>query len=120
MNDRSAPKGASGPGGSRSSLVDPRDIPIYRSPEFDALDPDDPRRGQSTVRAADAWYADGTAEAMRNRLLAEIEFNDRFSAWRMRALSHDLSGATDWVAASRRASWAELQRLRMYEPGVAS
>jgi hypothetical protein len=72
------------------------------------------------ARAALRWHLDGQPEAVRERLLAEIEFNDRFSAWRMRALSHDLSGATDWVAASRRASWAELQRLRMYEPGMAS
>jgi hypothetical protein len=91
------------------------EIPIYRSVEYESLDPDDPRRWQSMQRAADAWHADGTDEAIRNRLLAEIAFNDRFAAWRICMLSNDLSSATDWVAASRRRSWVELERLRSYE-----
>jgi hypothetical protein len=91
------------------------EIPIYRSVEYESLDPDDPLRWQSMQRAADAWFLDGTDDAIRNRLLAEIEFNDRFAAWRIRMLSNDLSAATDWVAASRRRSWVELERLRSYE-----
>jgi hypothetical protein len=57
---------------------------------------------------------------MRNRLLAEIEFNDRFAAWRLRMLSNDLSAATDWDAASRRLSWVELEQRRIYGPREAS
>jgi hypothetical protein len=116
VNDRSRPQGAaSGPGqGSDTSLVDPRDIPIYRSPEFDALDPDDPRRWKSTVRAAEAWWREGQPDQIAIRLRDEIEFNDRFAAWRLRMVSNDMSAALDWTAESRLPSWAELQRLRQY------
>jgi hypothetical protein len=96
-------------------------LPLYRSPEFDALDPDDPRRWQSTVRAADAWWREGQPDQIAIRLRDEIEFNDRFAAWRLRMVSNDLSTAEDW---SRIASWtpiAELRRLRTYEQiGVRS
>jgi hypothetical protein len=73
------------------------DVPLYRSVEFDALDPDDPRRWQSTVRAADAWYAEGTDEAIRARLLDELEVADLLARWRVRMAGHDVRGDTDWV-----------------------
>jgi hypothetical protein len=84
------------------------------------LDPDDPRREQSTVRAADAWWADGQPDAIRRRLLDEIAFNDQFAAHRLRMVSHDMSAATDWDAASRRLSWVELEQRRIYGPREAS
>jgi hypothetical protein len=90
------------------------EIPIYRSVEYESLDPDDPLRWQSMQRAADAWFLDGTDDAIRNRLLAEIDFNNQFAAWRIRMLSNDLSAALDWTAESRLPSWAELRRLRQY------
>jgi hypothetical protein len=98
----------------RSIVDDP--LPLYRSPEFDALDPDDPRRWQSTVRAADAWFSEGQPDVIRERLLADIAFNDGFTAHRLRMVSNDLSAAQDWRAASHRRMWAELERLRRYEP----
>jgi hypothetical protein len=73
------------------------DVPLHRSVEFDALDPDDPRRWQSTVRAADAWYAEGTDEAIRSRLLDELEVADLIARWRVRMAGHDVRGDTDWV-----------------------
>jgi hypothetical protein len=95
-------------------------LPLYRSVEFDALDPDDPRRWQSTVRAADAWWREGQPDQIAIRLRDEIEFNDRFAAWRIRMLSNDLSAALDWTAESRLPSWAELQRLRQYGTEAAA
>jgi hypothetical protein len=94
------------------------DVPIYRSDEYHSLALDDQRRWHSTIRAADCWWLDGQPEAIRRRLLDEIEFNDRFAAWRVRMLSNDLSTATDWDTASRRRSWVELERLRSYVPEV--
>ena len=70
-------------------------------------------------KLTDAWFLDGTDDVIKHRLLAEIEFNDKFAAWRIRMLSNDLSAATDWDAASHRLSWVELERLRHYEPELS-
>lgn len=68
------------------------DIPIYGSPEWEALDTTDPRRFASVVRAAECWRLDGEPDAIRDRL-AE---NDLLTAVRIREVSHDLS-EIDWV-----------------------
>jgi hypothetical protein len=97
----------------------PDDIPLYRSPQYESLDPDDLRRWLSTVRAANAWYADGRPDVIRRRLLDELEFNDDFASWRLRRVSTDLAAAQDWTEASRRRSWVELERLRRYEDAAS-
>jgi hypothetical protein len=84
------------------------DIPIYGSPEWAALDRLDPRRFASVVRAAECWRQEGTAEAIRARLLDELEVADLIARWRVRMASHDVRGDTDWcrvldVVTARRA-----------------
>jgi hypothetical protein len=67
------------------------DIPIYGSPEYHELPQDDPARLASIERAAEAWRLMWTVEAVAARLKAEINFNDQYTAWRLRQLSNDLS-----------------------------
>ena len=78
------------------------DLPIYGSAEFEALASDDPRSLASIVRAAEAWRLDGEPEAVRARLLSQreevLEEADRLAVDRLRQLSYDLAGATDWTA----------------------
>jgi hypothetical protein len=72
------------------------DIPIYGSPEWAALDRLDPRRFASVVRAAECWRTEGTDQAIRARLLDELEVADLIARWRVRMAGHDLRGDTDW------------------------
>lgn len=90
-------------------------IPLYGSPSFDALPDDDPRKVASCVRAAEAWRRDGQPDAIGQRLIEEIEHNDRYTAWRIRMMSNEMSAALDWVAESYKPSWAELQARREYQ-----
>lgn len=88
------------------------DIPIYGSPEWDALDDTDPRKVAACVRAAEAWRQDGEPDAIRAQVLDDLAQIERYFAYRMRQASKDLRDGHDWAAASRRVSWAELQRRR--------
>jgi hypothetical protein len=72
------------------------DIPIYGSAEWAALDRLDPRRFASVVRAAECWRVEGTDEAIRARLLDELEVADLIARWRVRMAGHDVRGETDW------------------------
>lgn len=94
------------------------DIPLYGSSEWDALPDSDPRKVASCVRAAELWRSDGEPDAIRARLLEDLEQTERYLAHRIREASKDVSDAHDWAAASRRVSWAELQRRR--EPFTGS
>jgi hypothetical protein len=93
------------------------DTPIYGSPEWETLDPTDPQRFASVVRAAECWRLEGTDQALVDRFLREIAENNWLCAWRLRRLSGDLSEAGDWSAISRWTPIAELQRLRQYVTG---
>ena len=94
-------------------------LPLYGSDEWGQLPADDPRRFASVVRAAECWRLDGTDDALRDRFLRELAENTWLCAWRLRRLSGDLSEAQDWAEASRRKTWAELERLRSYQGEVA-
>jgi Protein of unknown function (DUF2742) len=72
------------------------ELPIYGSPQWEALAVDDPRRFASVVRAAEAWRLDGTDEAIRARLLDELEVADLLARWRVRMAGLDVRGTTDW------------------------
>lgn len=87
-------------------------IPIYGSHEWHQLEPTDPRKFASVVRAAEAWRQDGTDEAIATRLHAEFADNDRLAAWRLRQMSHDLSAGLDWRAQAQQPSFDELQQRR--------
>jgi hypothetical protein len=84
------------------------EIPIYASPEWEALEPTDPRRFAAVVRAAECWRLDGEPDAIRQRLAED----DVLARARVRLASYDVAGATDWAEAASRPSWAELQRRR--------
>ena len=92
------------------------EIPIYGSEEWQALDDLDPRRFASVVRAAEAWYAEGTDGAIRARLLDELAVADLLARWRVRAAGLDVPGAIDdWpramdVAQARAAGYEALER----------
>jgi hypothetical protein len=76
-------------------------LPLYRSPQYDALDPADARRYQSMRRAADAWWRDGQPDEIRRRLLAELDaaatLADLLARWRVRTAGLDVHEAIeDW------------------------
>jgi hypothetical protein len=81
------------------------DIPTYGSPEWAALDPLDPRRFASVVRAAECWRLDGTGDAIRERierqLLVADTIAEQIAVSRLRALSWDLSAGEDWTEVER-------------------
>jgi hypothetical protein len=67
------------------------EIPIYGSPEWEALDSIDPRRFAAVVRAAECWRLDSEPDAVRRRIAED----DLLAAVRIRLMSHDLS-EIDW------------------------
>jgi hypothetical protein len=69
------------------------EIPIYGSDEWEALGSTDPRKFASVVRAAECWRRDGEPEAIHQHIADHIDHNNRFTAWRLRAASHDVSQA---------------------------
>ncbi|WP_053205856.1 hypothetical protein [Jiangella muralis] len=85
------------------------ELPVYGSPDFEALPPDDPRRVASCVRAAECWRLDGTDDAIRARLAEEFETNDLLVRYRISEASRDVSADYEY---DNRPSWAELQRRR--------
>jgi hypothetical protein len=96
------------------------DIPIYGSAAWEALNNLDPRRLASIVRAAEAWRLDGEPAAVRARLLRHreevLKEAERLAVDRLRQLSYDLAGATDWKALA--AAWkpaGDWARLRVYD-----
>jgi hypothetical protein len=74
-------------------------LPLYRSQEFDALAPGDPRRRLATIRAADCWFEEGRPEAIAARLRDEISVADLLCRWRLRLVGFDVHefAADDWV-----------------------
>jgi hypothetical protein len=94
-------------------------LPIYGSDEWEGLDPADPRRFASVIRAAECWRTEGEPEVIAERLQRELADNNWLTAWRLRRLSGDLSEAEDWSAIASWTPLAELQRLRTYEPEAA-
>ena len=71
------------------------DIPIYGSPEWEALDDLDPRRFASVVRAAECWRRDGDEE-LHVRLDEELHVADLLARWRVRMAGLDIRGDADW------------------------
>jgi hypothetical protein len=101
-----------------TSIVDDP-LPLYRSVEYDSLDPADPRRLQSMKRTADAWYAEGRPEVIRARLEQELQEQNWLAVWRLRRLSGDLAEAEDWVEMANsiaRSHRARVVRVGGYEP----
>jgi hypothetical protein len=73
------------------------DIPVYGSADWAALDPVDPRRFASVVRAAECWRLEGTHEAVRARLADELAVAELFARYRVRAAGLDVRTAIgDW------------------------
>ena len=73
----------------------PGDIPLYRSRGWYTLRPDDPRRWRSTVRAADAWWAEGRPSAIADRLREEVTIGDLIARWRVRLIGWDVREVVD-------------------------
>jgi hypothetical protein len=112
-------------------------IPIYGTDEWEALDPTDPRRIASMVRAAECWRQEGEPEAISARLIAEFEVADLLARYRVRTAGLDVheagtTGDLGHDSKGRPFTWkdrgvgatadqpglksiAELQRLRRYE-----
>jgi hypothetical protein len=73
------------------------DIPIYGSDAWEQLATDDPRKFASVVRAAEAWYRDGEADAIRQRIIQDLADNDMLARWRVRMAGRDVHEAVgDW------------------------
>lgn len=85
------------------------EIPLYGSPEWDALPDTDPRRVAAVARAAEAWRRGGEAEHLAVQLRMELAEDDLL--FRMRLQLAERDARADYVA-STAPSWAELQRRR--------
>jgi hypothetical protein len=59
-------------------------LPLYGSPEWEALDRLEPRRFAAVVVAAECWRTEGTDDAIRARLLDELAVADLLARWRVR------------------------------------
>ena len=70
-------------------------LPIYGSEAWEALDPVDPRRFAAVIAAAEAWRSEGTDDAIRARLLDELEVADLLARWRVRMAGLDVREAID-------------------------
>jgi hypothetical protein len=69
------------------------ELPIYGSPEWEALDQADPRWLASTLRAAECWRLDGTVDNIRTRLRTELDEADLYVRWRVRLAGLDVHTA---------------------------
>lgn len=81
------------------------DIPIYGSPEWEDLPTDDPRRFAAVVRSAECWRRDGSPEAIRRRLRAELHAERWIAHQMVRDADQDLIDALrdfDWREFARR------------------
>ena len=87
-------------------------IPLYAGREWWALDDDDPRRWASVIRAAACWRHESRLDVIDERMRAELERVDQLVVERVRAASHDVSGAADWVALAAEPTHDELARRR--------
>ena len=87
-------------------------LPLYASREWWALDDDDPRRWASVIRAAACWRHESRLDVIDERMRAELERVDQLVVERVRAASHDIAGAADWVAVADEPSHDELTRRR--------
>jgi hypothetical protein len=85
---------------------------VYGSPAYHALPAGHPHRAIAMRRAAEAWrsYWDPAAVAARRADIADQ--TDRRAAARIKALSADLSAATDWTRAATGPTHAQLRRRR--------
>ncbi|HET6753777.1 MAG TPA: hypothetical protein VFH23_07480 [Jiangellaceae bacterium] len=91
-------------------------LPLYGSDEWEQLPADDPRRFASVVRAAEAWRRDGEPDAIRARLLDELDVCDLLARWRVRMAGHDVRGDTDWV----RVHDVVMARREGYQPNAVA
>ena len=87
-------------------------IPRYASRAWWALDPDDPRRWASVIRAAACWRHESRLDVIDERMQAELERVDQLATERVRAASHDVSGALDWNALAAEPTHDELAQRR--------
>ena len=87
-------------------------LPLYGSAAWWALDEDDPRRWASVVRAAACWRHESRLEVIDQRMQEELLRVDQLVLERVRAASHDVSGALDWNALAAEPTHAELEQRR--------
>jgi len=65
--------------------------------DLTAADLGTPRGTASIARAALRYLLDGTDDAIRQRLVDELETADLIARWRVRMAGHDVRGTTDWT-----------------------
>jgi hypothetical protein len=86
--------------------------PRHGSPAWHALPTEHPERLAATRRAADAWWRYWQPDAVATRRAADADRLDWAVAARVRAVSHDLSGAADWTRLATGPTWQVLQARR--------
>lgn len=87
-------------------------LPLYGSPEWDALADRDPRRWASVIVAAECWRdhrSPGRVSLDMRRVLAEAE---TLHIARLKDAAVDVSQAADWAAIAGNPTHAELVRRR--------
>ncbi|HEX4721020.1 MAG TPA: hypothetical protein VH333_00800 [Pseudonocardiaceae bacterium] len=86
--------------------------PEYGSPAWLALSVDHPDRDRAVLQAAEAWRHYWQADAIAERLRAELDLIDRVTLERFKAASADVSVAWDAARYCTGPTQAELQRRR--------
>ena len=87
-------------------------LPLYASAAWWALPEDDPRRWASVVRAAAIWRHESRLEVIDQRMQEELGRVDQLVLERVRAASHEVSGALDWNTLAAEPTHAELTTRR--------
>ena len=87
-------------------------LPLYASRAWYALEPTDPRRWASVIRAAACWRDSCRLESIDERIQAELERVDQLAVERVRAASHAVAGAADWNALAAEPTHADLAQRR--------
>lgn len=89
--------------------------PEYGSPEWHALDKDDPRRREAVLFAADCWRLLMSSPHVSDLLAEWVEWMHRKTA---REASWAISAATDWRSVADAPTYAELEHRRGNPPRV--
>ncbi|HEY9475808.1 MAG TPA: hypothetical protein VIS06_18395 [Mycobacteriales bacterium] len=91
-------------------------VPLFRSPEWYALDNTDPRKSLAVFRAAEAWHRYWTPGNVARRLAEELARVDAEVRRRVRESSWDVNAAADWQALAQQPTYAALAELRAEVP----
>jgi hypothetical protein len=87
-------------------------LPLYGDPEWQQLEPTDPRRWAAVIVAAEAWRDHRSAERIAVELRRELDDIDMAVISRLKEAAVDVASATDWTARASAPTHIDLERRR--------